>query len=145
MAYRKSSLGTNRVSSLGEPRITSGQIKPQNIWTATARDTYWLQDKPMSTLYKFPVEERVFGFDFSNQVEIADGEETVAAVNDVDATLLRGDGEITLGTPAIYTGNKVGFQVTGGTLGDIYEVTCSIITSGGSIVAATGRLNIDEV
>lgn len=145
MSYRKSSLGTNRVSSLGEVRIASGPIKPQNIWTATARDSYWLQDKPMSTLYKFPVEERIYGFDFSNQTEISDGEETLSAVNDVDATLLRGSGEITIGTPSIYTGNKVGFTVSGGTRGDIYEVVCSVITSSGAIVAATGRLNIDEV
>jgi hypothetical protein len=94
----------------------------------------------MSTLYKYPDDDRLYDFDFSLQAELVDGQ-TIASAT-VDQTVRSGgSGALTIGTPAI-SGGRVQVQITGGVEGSTYALTCEITTSSGSKIVGIGALHI---
>lgn len=99
----------------------------------------------MSLLYKFPGTEeiRTYGFDFQDQPEIVSGE-TLTGTPTVTITRLSGSGTLTNSSASIL-GTQVLFSLSGGSFGDRYQLVCSVITSGGSVIAAKGELKIDRI
>lgn len=96
----------------------------------------------LTTLYKYPEETRTYSFDFSNQVEIAGGE----TLSDGTATVTyisTGDVGLTIGDATV-SGTTVLAEISGGVLGTTYVVVAVVDTSGGSTIAAAGKLKIDR-
>jgi hypothetical protein len=94
-------------------------------------------------LQKYPGETRTYAFDFAEQVEIADGGETLTGTPTVAKTQLAGTGTITLGSPSI-VGNKVQFTITGGDKGDLHDILVTVGTSGSATLQARGQLEISQ-
>lgn len=94
-------------------------------------------------LQKYPGETRTYAFDFADQVEIDDGNETLTGPPTVSKTQLAGIGTITLGSPSI-SGTKVQFTIAGGALGDLHDILVTVGTSGGSTLQARGQLEISQ-
>lgn len=77
----------------------------------------------IDTLEKFPDESRVYGFDFSDVTEVANGAQLVTPTLSIPGT----DGNLVLGTASV-SQNEVLVQVSGGTPGRTYLVQCDVAT-----------------
>lgn len=97
----------------------------------------------MKQLIKFPEETRTYAFDFSEQAEVVGGE-TLTPTCAISSTRISGTGSITVGS-AVQSGNRVTAQISGGTLGDRYELLATVTTSSGAILAAVGELAIRRI
>lgn len=95
-------------------------------------------------LTKDPAETRTYSFDFGLQPELAQEGETLAPPPVVIATRQEGTGTLTIGTPTI-SGTRVRFLVSGGAIGDVHQITGTVLTSASHILSATGRLRVDRV
>ena len=95
-----------------------------------------------TTLYKYPEESRLYGFDFSEQPELATS--TLTGTPTITSRLKSGSGTLTIGTASI-SGSIVQFRVTGGTIGAVHEILCRVSTSGSDILAAIGLLKLERV
>ena len=93
------------------------------------------------TLYKQPGEARLYSFDFTDQVEVADNLETLTGTPTVTASLTSGSGTLTVGTPSIVHPN-VNFTLSGGTESDRHRILCTVLTSAGRTLQSAGELRI---
>jgi len=99
---------------------------------------------PLITLYKHPEESRQFGFDFALQPELVSGGETLASGSTVAHTVIEGTGTLTITSTQIVAKTVV-CVISGGTLGDTYQLLCTVITSTGRTIAAAGKIHIMRV
>lgn len=85
---------------------------------------------------KLTGESRLYDFDFTNQVEIAAGE-TLTGTPTVVAT----PSGLTLGSPTIGGANKkVQIRISGGAADVLYNLKCTVSTSGGNVLEGCGEL-----
>jgi hypothetical protein len=97
----------------------------------------------MTTLVKFPEEKLKFSFNFSSQPELIAGA-TLTGTPSVANALVVGTGSLTLSNITV-NGENIDVWIEGGTLHDIFDLTCSVSASDGSTLAAKGRLLIARV
>ena len=89
-----------------------------------------------AVLTKRPTEVRNFDFEFGYQPELTGGE-TLSGT----PTVTSGTSGLTIGASSI-TGTKVRVQLSGGTDGIVYRLTCTCPTSGGKTLVALGDLRV---
>lgn len=91
-------------------------------------------------LKKIAAESRQYDFDFTNQVEIAAGQTLTGT-----PTVTSSPSGLTLTGPVLdSTNKKAQVTISGGTVNETYEVTCTVGTSGGATLVACGELLIIE-
>lgn len=100
------------------------------------RSVTWRADLMPTVLTKRPTEVRNFDFEFGYQPEITGGE-TLSGTPTVAAT----PSGLTIGSPTI-TGTKVRVQISSGTDGVEYRLTCTCSTSGSKTLVALGDLRV---
>jgi len=92
------------------------------------------------TFQKYPEESLSYSFDFSAHATITAGD-TLTQPATVGITGGTYSGELVIGDPAI-SGAAVLVQILGGALGDLFEITCTCATAGGSVVALAAYMQI---
>lgn len=97
----------------------------------------------MSYLIKLPDEARQYSFDFSAQTEIAAGD-TLTGTPTVTATALTGGAALTLGSPS-RVGAMVHVVISGGAIGENYQVKCVVGTTAGRTLSAVGELRVRSI
>lgn len=88
------------------------------------------------TLTKLVGESRTYAFDYSRCAEVLSGQ-TLTGTPTVTAS----PSGLTIGSPSI-AGSQVAVQISSGTLGQTYLLSCLTTTSGGSTVGVQGNLSI---
>lgn len=97
------------------------------------------------TIVKHPTGNEVFSFDFSQHRAVLENEETLVSITSVAKAIVNGDATDTLTiTGQIIDGDAVLARFSGGTDGQTYLITFTIVTSSNSVIIGIGRLVIES-
>lgn len=95
----------------------------------------------LATLEKTSYAERIFAFDFSDQMDDA---ATIASVVSVTAAMVSGSGSLTI-SGAAPDGQNVKALFAGGVAGSVYQVTAKAIDTDGQKLEWDGYLAVRDV
>jgi hypothetical protein len=96
----------------------------------------------VTTLDKYPEENRRYTFDFTDQKEIVNGE-TITSATVAQEAVEAGSGSVTIAAPTISAdGKQVSAFISGGVEESKYLLLCLATTNQTSILAICGRLKL---